>query len=348
MSVIKKISRRLSLASRALLTGEEPVQARTEIPPITAEEVAEIKAFFPRDKFFIFGHARSGTTILARLIRLHPEITCNWQAHFFTRQPLLSRLVMDEEVERWLKRRSNRWNRGRDLSPIVLRAAADMIMEREALREGTRIVGDKSPSGLMNGEAVRLLHDIYPDAHLIFIVRDGRDTALSHRFQTFIDAPQHLSKKDLQIRKAFARNSEPFFSGEKSVFTENGLRKEALGWLKNVVETEKTGKDFFGEAYLSLRYEDLIADPKSVLCKLWAFLGVQDSFPGVDDAINGEMNMNLDQQWQKEKARDIAEPLKKGKAGSWQDLFTTRDKAIFKEIAGELLINWGYEKDLNW
>ena len=120
----------------------------------------------------------------------------------------------------WLQRRSVRWNRGKDLSPVVMRATADFILERDARREGKSIVGDKSPNSLMNGDAVRLMYDIYPDARLIFIVRDGRDAVLSHRFQTFIDAPQHLSKEDRRIREEFSRDPEPFKALEKSLFTE--------------------------------------------------------------------------------------------------------------------------------
>ena len=29
-------------------------------------------------------------------------------------------------------------------------------------------------------------------------------------------------------------------------------------------------------------------------------------------------------------------------------LFTEKDKAVFKEVAGGVLVKWGYEKDLNW
>src|SRR3972149_4457169 len=137
---------RLKLAAKVLLRGEPKKKNRNPIPAITAEEVAEVRRFFPRDKFFIFGHARSGTTLLTRLARLHPEVHCNYQAHFFTRRPLLKSLVDTPEAEEWLARKSNRWNQGRDLSPLVLRAAADFIMERGAANEGKRIVGDKSPS----------------------------------------------------------------------------------------------------------------------------------------------------------------------------------------------------------
>jgi hypothetical protein len=97
----KSMKQRLLQAYRALRGAESPKTTRGEIrrdiPPISEEEVAEAKSFFPLEKYFIFGHARSGTTMLARLIRLHPEVHCNYQAHFFTRAPLLESLVADAQ-----------------------------------------------------------------------------------------------------------------------------------------------------------------------------------------------------------------------------------------------------------
>ncbi len=113
------MSKRISRALRVLLTGQAQPTDQREIPQITPEDLAEIKQFFPMPKFFIFGHARSGTTLLARLIRVHPDVHCNWQAHFFTRPPLLSGMLSGKRFEAWLARPSNRWNRGRDLSPVV-------------------------------------------------------------------------------------------------------------------------------------------------------------------------------------------------------------------------------------
>jgi hypothetical protein len=45
---------------------------------------------------------------------------------------------------------------------MVLRAAADFILEREARQVGKRIVGDKSPSSLLDGQAVRLMREFIP------------------------------------------------------------------------------------------------------------------------------------------------------------------------------------------
>jgi hypothetical protein len=338
---------RLKLAGRILANGAPAAgnanSPRREFPSITQEEVAEAKVFFPLDKFFIFGHARSGTTLLARLVRLHPQVHCNWQAHFFTRPPLLQSLVEREEVGAWLARRSNRWNRGRDLSPVVLRAAADFILEREARREGKSIVGDKSPNSLLDGEAVRLTHAVYPDARLIYIVRDGRDTVLSHRLQSFIDATQHLSQADLKIRSDFSEHPELYREGKRSLFSEKGLRRAAEGWVHNLLETDQAGRDLFGRHYLSLRFEDLLADPWNHLEQLWTFLGAPLPEDGLEEAVSQEMGQNPDADWQQQKAGELVQTVRKGQHGSWRELFTPRDKQIFREVAGATLTAWGYE-----
>src|SRR5574339_1250085 len=184
---------RFKSAARILVKGDPKRKKRNPISTITAEEVAEIRQFFTREKFFIFGHARSGTTLLMRLVRLHPEVHCNYQGHFFTRQPLLKSLVNTPDAEQWLTRKSNRWNQGRDLSPLILRAAADFILERDAAKEGKRIAGDKSPSSTIHGQAVRDAYAVYPDAKLVYIVRDGRDVLISERFRNFVEESKFMS-----------------------------------------------------------------------------------------------------------------------------------------------------------
>jgi hypothetical protein len=338
---------RLKSAARILLKGDATKKKRNPIPAITAEDVTEIKQFFPREKFFIFGHARSGTTLLMRLIRLHPEVHCNYQGHFFTRQPLLKSLVDTPEVEEWLRRKSNRWNRGRDLSPLVLRAAADFIMERDAAKEGKRIVGDKSPSSTIHGQAVRDLHSLYPDTKLIYIVRDGRDVLVSERFRNLVEESKFLKAEDIQIVKELRKDPSQFTNGTRSLFTENVIRRVAGGWVKNIQETENEGRRLFGKNYYSLRYEDVLDRPFEEMQSLWNFLGVQVAQSLEDDIIN-EMISNPDEEWQAKRNEDLASFLPKGQAGNWQRLFTRRDKAIFKEVAGEMLIQWKYEKDWNW
>ena len=339
---------RFKSAARILLKGDSKKKKRNPIPAITAEEVAEIKQFFPRQKFFIFGHARSGTTLLTRLIRLHPDVHCNYQAHFFTRQPLLKSLVNTPEAEEWLTRKSNRWNQGRDLSPLVLRAAADFIMERDAVKADKPIVGDKSPLSTIHGQAVRDLYSIYPDAKLINIVRDGRDVLISERFRNLVEESKFLKREDKRIIEELHKDQTPFTDGRRSIFTEAVIRRVATGWVTNLQETEAEGRRLFGEHYCSMRYEDLLAAPFVEMIKLWRFLGVKGFDGSLVEEVKTEMTSNPDEEWQAKRNDEIASFLQKGHAGNWQRLFIARDKALFKDVAGEMLIKWNYEKDLNW
>ncbi len=339
---------RIKKAARILLKGESQNRKRGEIPSITPAEVREIKEFFPREKFFIFGHARSGTTLLMRLTRLHSDVYCSYQAHFFTRRPLLKSLVDSAEIEEWLTRKSNRWNQGRDLSPLVLRASADFIMEREAAREGKMIVGDKSPSSAIHGQAVRDLHAVYPDAKLVYIVRDGRDVLISERFRNFVEESKYLNAEDKLILKALRKDPAPFMNGTRSIFTEAFIRRVAAGWAANLREVDSEGQRLYGRHYCALRYEDLLADPFDEIGRLWKFLGVKKIAMSLEKKIRTEMTSNPDEAWQERRNEDIASFLPKGQVGNWQKLFTPKDKHIFTEMAGALLVKWKYEKDHDW
>ncbi|MGB7873828.1 MAG: sulfotransferase [Anaerolineales bacterium] len=342
-----EIVTRVKKAARILLKGDPRKNSRNPIPAIMPEEVAEIKQFFPREKFFILGHARSGTTLLMRLARLHPEVHCNYQAHFFTRRPLLKSLVDTPEAEEWLTRKSNRWNHGRDLSPLILRAAADIIMERDAAGEGARIVGDKSPSSVIHGQAVRDLHAVYPDAKIVYIIRDGRDVIISERFRNFVEESKFLTVEDKRIISGLRSDPAPFENGRRSIFTETFIRRKAGDWAHDLQETEDESRRLFRENFYGLRYEDLLKHPFDEMQKVWKFLGV-DSDPALEKAITEEMSSNPDEEWQSRRNEDIASFLPKGQAGNWTRLFSEQDKSIFKSVAGEMLVRWKYEVDNDW
>jgi len=340
--------RRFRNAARVLLRGEAREGRKTPVPDITPQELREIKKFFPRDKFFILGHARSGTTLLMRLLRLHPEVHCNYQAHFFTRKPLLKSLVDTPEAEEWLTRKSNRWNHGGDLSAIVLRAAADFIMEREAAAEGKRIVGDKSPSSTIHGQALLDLHSLYPDARVVYIVRDGRDVLISERFRNFVEESRFLNPEDTSIMQRLTHDPQAFGYGKSSIFTEATIRRVAQGWATNVSEIDAQGKRLFGSRYHAMRFEDLLARPIEELRRLWTFLGATRVGPPVEKAVRREIQSNPDEEWQARRNESIAPLVLKGQVGSWRQILTQRDREVFKTLAGQALVDWRYETSLDW
>jgi len=244
--IISQISRRAKDAWNVFWHGAKITYKRAQIPSISNEEISDIKHFFPSDKFFILGHSRSGNTLLMRLVRLHPEVHANYQATFFSRPPRLTSLVDSLEIEEWLTRGTNHWNRGHDLSPVVLRAAADFIMENDARHVGStkHIVGDKSPTTVTHGQAVRDMFRFYPDARIIYIVRDGRDVMVSDRFRNFVEE-KFLRRGDEKIIASFQANPGWFTGGGLSIFTDSWLRDKNQGipsWVANLKESDAEGK----------------------------------------------------------------------------------------------------------
>ena len=77
-------------------------------------------------------------------------------------------------------------------------------------------------------------------------------------------------------------------------------------------------------------------------------MGVRTDFQELPEILSVELESNPDRDWQKQKAGELVSPLEKGKSGSWRDLFTLRDKQVFKDVAGELLVSWNYESATDW
>jgi hypothetical protein len=163
-----------------------------------------------------------------------------------------------------------------------------------------------------------------------------------------VEESKFLSGEDKRIIADLKTDPAPFTDGRRSIFTETFIRRVAKGWVKNLQETEEEGRRLYDDNYLGIRYEDLLGTPFDEMSKLWKFLGVKKIGRSLEKEIKVEMSSNPDEEWQAKRNEDIASFLPKGHAGNWSRLFTAKDKSIFKEVAGEMLVKWNYEKDLNW
>jgi hypothetical protein len=333
--------------ARKILADIPLIPVPPEISPLTPEQLADIHQIFPLPKFFIFGYPRSGTTMLMRMVSLHPEVHCNRGGHFFTRQVDGTRFLSGAEIQSWLELRSNHWAVGKNMEAPLVRAAFDFLMENEARKLDKRVVGDKTPN-TNNGEAVRRMYTLYPDACLVFILRDGRDAIVSHRFQYFIDHPEYLKPADRRIRDDYSQDNTPYFEKKRSLFTPDSLRAETELWVENVTETDRLGKELYQERYYCLRYEDFLKTPVDILGQVWSLLGVKPDFSGMQNQVMATLQHNPGADDQQKKEEKIAGNLPRGRQGGWKELFTPADRELFKSVAGRTLITWGYEKDLNW
>jgi hypothetical protein len=192
------------------------------------------------------------------------------------------------------------------------------------------------------------MHSLYPDAKVVNIVRDGRDVLISERFRNFVEESKFLTSEDKYIIEELRKDQTPFTNGTRSIFTRTFIRNIASRWVKDLTENDAEAQRLYHRNYHSLRYEDLLESPFAEMTRLWKFLGVKKINKSLEKTIQAEMSSNPDEEWQAQRNDGIASFLPKGQSGNWQRLFTEKDKSVFKEVAGELLVRWEYEKDLNW
>ncbi len=131
--------------------------------------------------FFIAGCPRSGTTLLQQLLNRHPEVVIPPETGFFRdvagrsrrRQAVqLARIADDLGIDVPDPGR-------RVTSPARLRELFDGIMDaycRRAGRTGIRHYGEKTPRHVWSVDRIA---EVFPDARMLLIQRDGRAVAAS-------------------------------------------------------------------------------------------------------------------------------------------------------------------------
>ena len=170
---------------------------------------------------------------------------------------------------------------------------------------------EKSPRQVLEVEHI---HAVFPTAKLIVIYRDGRDVVVSDSF--------------------FTRD----YGGQTFSF-ENAVR----AWRKDMEAQFRYAEI---HAIHACSYESLLSDGRDVVRRLLDYLGLT-----YDDALVTRL---LDHSsFRYYTGRDPGQEnrkrfYRKGIAGDWKNHFNEENKRIFKEIAGDLLIQLGYEKDFDW
>lgn len=316
--------------------------------------------------FFVVGMAKSGTTWIMRTLDSHPEVLCKGEGRFFgqdhrrevltqreTRQQpssLYNALRSAEYLRLWLER--SVWTRDGDadehIADLTRLATSYFLMERLS-RSGKKIVGDKTP--LLSTTFVKEIGTIYPEAKIIHIIRDGRDQAVSFMHQqgnrAIRGALHRLTPEELAKSRAYRENPQKLTEAGQGIFSEETLRNSARNWALRVGKAIEDGPALFGDDYTEARYEDLLERPHEEAERLFNFLGVDTSEKVVERAVSSASFEKL-AKGRKRGQEDVSSFYRKGVAGDWKSLFTERDKQIYKEEAGELLIRLGYERDDNW
>jgi hypothetical protein len=321
--------------------------------------------------FFMVGVPKSGTTWLRRMLDAHPEVFCKGEGRFFGRNDKdlnfenvqsnnLGRLLRPgslhhtlaecQNLRVWLER--TWWTRDGDADEHIARITGDAVryfISRKLAIMDKKIIGDKTP--LQKPETVTEVGALLPDARVIHIIRDGRDQAISHAHHRWnrvrpVEEGGRLTPEEQDKRDRYRQDPEGFLASGESIFSEQHITTAAQGWARKVGATHRDGPAVLGDKYAEVRYEDLLERPEEEMGRLFRFLGAGHDVDVVRRAV--ESNSFEEASDREAGSENSSSFFRKGVAGDWRSVFTERDKAIFKRETGELLVELGYETNLDW
>lgn len=206
----------------------------------------------PMKVFFVVGAARSGTTLLTRLLSAHPRIHLHHERRVLELAGVAGALLrtggrgVDPHPPRDVLARD--LARGRSYAEAVLRAGAP---------EGTVWFGDKYPP---YAGQVPTLAAVWPEARFIHIVRDGRGVVASWL---------HTWPRDHAWRRS-ARVPP--------------VADIAASWSRAVDAADAAGARLGPERFLAFRYDDLLDDPVTTGRRWLGLLG-EESHPDFEAAL---------------------------------------------------------------
>jgi sulfotransferase 6B1 len=164
-----------------------------------------------------------------------------------------------------------------------------------------------------------------------FIFRDPRDVVVSHVFYVTDMEAHHVHHDYYQSLPDFDSRLRVSILGKPDAdieFSNIADRFEPyLGWLDH-------------PEVLAIHFEDLILDRASTLTRIMDHLLTRTPLPASRELILNSLEASINPK--------KSPTFRSGKTGEWKKYFTDEHKKIFKDVAGNLLVTLGYEKDDNW
>jgi hypothetical protein len=271
---------------------------------------------------FIVGCARSGTTLVHRIVDAHPEIAITPEMHWITRH-FKSRngLVASELVSELTgHKRFAQFEIPREQFEGLL-GSGEAVPYPTFLRRVFGLYGKIKNKPLVGNKtsayvrSIPTFHALWPEAKFVHIIRDGRDVCLSV----------------LNWKKAERT------AGRYASWEEDPVSTTALWWERKVRKAREDGAALGPGLYHEMRYEDLVDDPQRECNRLCEFLGVP-----YDDAMI-----------RFHEGRERVEPGRGAKSAwlrvtsglrDWRTEMCTGDVERFEAAAGDLLEELGYER----
>ncbi|MDZ7627439.1 MAG: sulfotransferase [Parvularculaceae bacterium] len=257
---------------------------------------------------FIGGAPRSGLTLLRAILDGHPGISCGPD----TGHTALTLTSADFETTLGALHEAH-FFLSRDTVRESFAAAIAAPMRKRASLQGKRRWADKSAFNVLVFERLALL---FPDAHFIHLVRDGRDVAAS-----LLERKWRATSGALFEQCASANGAARYWAHLVAA----GLKAEVAATIAPRI--------------LRVRYEDLVSDPVASVRLLCSFLG--EAFdPAMIEIDRRRMGLAG---LERETADRLEKPLNLSAAGRWRRDLRPADAAAIFIAHRPLFQHFGYQ-----
>jgi len=268
-------------------------------------------------RVFLFGCPRSGTTLLQSLVAANSSIASFPESHFyealFSRRRLLSAFGFSS------RRVRSRWNLfleeiGHPELKLMLPKYAILprqysnafvkLLDRLTLEQGKSIWLEKTPGHL---NFIDQIEELVKDIRFVHILRNGGDNIAS-LFEMVTNYPETWGRWNGSIDECIQR------------------------WI---IATRTSLRYFNKENHHLVRYEQLVANPKSVLIDLCEFIGVQFEEKMMSDySIIADQLILKREPWK----ASVKEPIWTVKKSKFNDLLNEEQRLyILAHIPNDLL-----------
>lgn len=301
-----------------------PVDANAapQKPFIMSQRFDRIRRLWEKQLFFIAATEKSGTTWLQIMLNAHPEIACRGEGHFFSGLMPEIRKAFDaysstlKGINEKVFGEVESFPELSDAHRLFLaRATISSIMAEYGDHANIRAVGEKTPGNIRR---LRQLKNLFPTAKLIFMLRDGRDIAISGWFH---------------LRRQWGEEA-----GKEPIA--NYARRLAEAW-RNDIDMARAFSKEHPEICHWVRYEDLLTNPNDQMERVLKFLGMNSS-PEIVKACVAAGDFKQLSHGRDRGQENISSHFRKGVAGDWRNHFDAEAISNFDQEAGDLLREFGY------
>lgn len=266
--------------------------------------------------FFLVGSPRSGTTLLQTMIMRAPGVCMPPELHFvhitYKRRHRMADIRTDrgwEQARNAIKARCKHSDIDMDESLFdalcTQRDRTYSWLFRAWLIaigavDGAQFVGEKTPN---HCEWVFEIIAMIPEARIVHIMRDPRDSAVSQR-------------------EAFGRQA----------------LQAAVRWKRDLEVHRDCQRLIPSDRYTAVRYEDFVTDPEAVLKPLAAFLGLSYTPDMLNPAGREKKGFAS---YEEHKLRTL-EKVTPSRIGRYKEKMSAMDIAVIERICGPLMVEMGY------